>query len=129
MARDAHHAGLPIDFDTERLISKLEAVRVEDSVLSHRLAELKERVAKADGGRYQEIGISAGGTGAFEQMLRISRAANVPTQFSHDTCLSSCTLGPFDDIRLDCVAEWAMPNIMYKSNQQMDCCGKIGVVA
>lgn len=69
MARDAYHAGLPIDFDTERLISKLESIRIEDQVLSRRLSELKERTKKADGGRYQEIGISAGGTGAFEQML------------------------------------------------------------
>lgn len=69
MARDAYHAGLPIDFDTERLISKLEAVRVEDAVLSQRLSDLKDRISATPGKRYQEIGISAGGTGAFEQML------------------------------------------------------------
>ena len=69
MARDAHHAGLPIDFDTERLISKLEALRVEENVLSPRLHDLKDRVRSSKDKRYQEIGISAGGTGAFEQML------------------------------------------------------------
>lgn len=69
MARDAHHAGLPIDFDTERLISKLEALRVEEGVLSPRLHDLKERIRTYPDKRYQEIGISAGGTGAFEQML------------------------------------------------------------
>ena len=44
MARDAHHAGLPIDFDTERLISKLEALRVEENVLSPRLHDRKEQI-------------------------------------------------------------------------------------
>lgn len=69
MARDAHHAGLPIDFDSIRLISKLEAVRVEAGVLSTRLNHLHHRVEAYPGKRYEEIGISAGGTGAFEQML------------------------------------------------------------
>lgn len=68
MARDAYHAGLPIDFDTERLISKLEAVRVDKNTVSHRLSSLGERIDQ-QGGSYQDIGISAGGTGAFEQML------------------------------------------------------------
>jgi len=69
MARDAHHAGLPIDFDSQRLISKLEALRVEESVLSSRLSNLRERLKTCDGQRYEEIGISFGGTGALEQML------------------------------------------------------------
>lgn len=69
MARDAHHAGLPINFDTERLISKVEALRIEERVLSPRLAGLRERLKSVESGRYFEVGISAGGTGAFEQML------------------------------------------------------------
>jgi hypothetical protein len=68
MARDAYHAGLPIDFDTERLISKLEAVRVDKTTVSRRLRHLSDRIDES-GGRYEEIGISAGGTGALEQML------------------------------------------------------------
>ena len=69
MARDAHHAGLPIDFDTERLITKMELLTVEEGVLSRRLYGLIERVKEYSPPRYTEIGISYGGTGAFEQML------------------------------------------------------------
>ena len=69
MARDAHHAGLPIEFDTDRLITKMEFLTVEQSVLSKRLYGLVDRVKKYDPQRYTEIGISYGGTGAFEQML------------------------------------------------------------
>jgi HD superfamily phosphohydrolase len=69
MARDAHYAGLPIEFDTARLITKMEFITVEQSVLSKRLYGLIDRVKKYDPPRYTEIGISYGGTGAFEQML------------------------------------------------------------
>lgn len=69
MARDALHAGLPINFDTQRLIGKLEIVQVEEQVLSPRLRYLKERLQQAKNQRYFEIGIAAGGTGALEQML------------------------------------------------------------
>lgn len=69
MARDALHAGLPINFDTQRLIGKLEMVLVEEQVLSPRLRYLKERLQQAKSQRYFEIGIAAGGTGALEQML------------------------------------------------------------
>jgi HD superfamily phosphohydrolase len=67
MARDAHHAGLPIDFDSERLITKLELLYVDEPALSERLYKLKQRIK--DHGTYYEVGIAAGGTGAFEQML------------------------------------------------------------
>jgi HD superfamily phosphohydrolase len=69
MARDAHHAGLPIDFDTDRLITKMELLTVEENALSRRLHGLIERVRKPRPPSYVEIGISYGGTGAFEQML------------------------------------------------------------
>lgn len=70
MARDAHHAGLPIDFDTHRLINKLEFLTVEESSLLPRLQiALRDRVRNAPSKRYTDIGISYGGTGAFEQML------------------------------------------------------------
>lgn len=70
MARDAHHAGLPIDFDTKRLISKLEFLTVDEPSLLSRLRNaLRNRVRDAKNRRYFDIGISYGGTGAFEQML------------------------------------------------------------
>lgn len=70
MARDAYHAGLPIDFDTHRLINKLEFLTVEESALLPRLKlSLLDRVRASPHQRYADIGISYGGTGAFEQML------------------------------------------------------------
>ena len=57
MARDAHYAGLPIEFDTDRLITKLEFITVEEDALSKRLYGLIERVRKNTPPRYTEIGI------------------------------------------------------------------------
>ena len=69
MARDAHHAGLPINFDTHRLVSKLEIVEVEERLISPRLQMLSKTIQEFDARRYYEVGIAAGGTGALEQML------------------------------------------------------------
>ncbi len=71
MMRDAHHAGLPIDFDTPRLISKIERFRVLSTLVSKSLSvALKERFEKCSNvGGFNAIGLSASGTGAFEQML------------------------------------------------------------
>lgn len=67
LARDSHHAGLEISFDTSRLLSRLEVLhitgdRVED-------ADIKERVKRQPNGILHQIGIAASGFGSFEQML------------------------------------------------------------
>jgi hypothetical protein len=62
MARDAHYAGLPIEFDTDRLITKLELLLIEEDALSRRLHGLVSRVRSSQPPRYHEIGISHGGT-------------------------------------------------------------------
>lgn len=67
MARDSHHAGLPISLDINRLISKLEVVTITpDNALN---PALRER-AKADPrGRFYELGISLSGVSSYEQMI------------------------------------------------------------
>ena len=69
MARDAHHAGLPIDFDSERLISKLESAVVSRETVAPRLRELAARAEVYPTRRYSDVAIAAAGVGAFEQML------------------------------------------------------------
>jgi HD superfamily phosphohydrolase len=69
MARDAHHAGLPIDFDSERLISKLEIAVVSRETLAPRLGDLARRADEYKHRRYNDVAIAAAGIGAFEQML------------------------------------------------------------
>ncbi len=67
MARDSHHAGLPIGLDLHRLISKLEVVTVTPDTTSN-----KEMIARARAStnlRFHEIGISLSGLGAYEQMI------------------------------------------------------------
>jgi HD superfamily phosphohydrolase len=69
LMRDAHHSGLRIGFDTERLLSKLEILQVRDGNLESADAALRARIAKADHNVFHQIGIAASGYGSFEQML------------------------------------------------------------
>lgn len=73
MARDAHHSGMPIAFDTERLLRKLEIVRCDASNLPPEQKSNKEFADGCDDGCYFDVAISASGVGALEQML-IGRA-------------------------------------------------------
>lgn len=67
MARDSHHAGLPLGLDLHRLISKLEVVTITPETAPSR--EQRERASAAATKRFHEVGISLSGLGAFEQML------------------------------------------------------------
>lgn len=67
MARDSHHAGLPIGLDLHRLISKLEVVTVTPNVTSN--PEMKRRAENSPNQKYHDIGISLSGLGAYEQMI------------------------------------------------------------
>ncbi|MFN0197872.1 MAG: HD domain-containing protein [Planctomycetaceae bacterium] len=67
MARDSHHAGLPIGLDLHRLISKLEVVTVTAETTAN--PEMQERARQSPHQRYHEIGISLSGLGAYEQMV------------------------------------------------------------
>ena len=67
MARDSHHAGLPIGLDLHRLISKLEVVTVTPETTSN--PEMRKRARASKNQRYHEIGISLSGLGAYEQMI------------------------------------------------------------
>lgn len=67
MARDSHHAGLPIGLDLHRLISKLEVVTVTPENASN--PEMRSRAESSTHQRFHEIGISLSGLGAYEQMV------------------------------------------------------------
>ena len=69
MARDAHHAGLPINFDSERLIIKLEIAVVSRQTVAPRLRDLADRADTYHLRQYNDVAIAAAGVGAFEQML------------------------------------------------------------
>lgn len=69
LARDAHHAGLEIGFDTARLLSRLEVLRVREDKLASGAVELRSRAANSTDQMFYQIGISAAGFGSFEQML------------------------------------------------------------
>jgi HD superfamily phosphohydrolase len=69
LARDAHHAGLEIGFDTDRLLAKLEILRVTSDNVDSSAKELRERAARSGSGAFHQIGIAASGFGSFEQML------------------------------------------------------------
>lgn len=69
MARDSHHAGLPIGLDTERLISKLEIITVTPENAPEREHELRDRAANAPNRRLYDTGIALSGTGAYEQLI------------------------------------------------------------
>lgn len=67
LARDSYHAGLEIGFDTSRLLSRLEVLRVTADKAEE--AAIRERVARQESGVFYQIGIAASGFGSFEQML------------------------------------------------------------
>lgn len=67
MARDSHHAGLPIGLDLHRLISKLEVVTVTPENATN--PEMRHRAEQSPHQRFHEIGISLSGLGAYEQMI------------------------------------------------------------
>ena len=69
LARDAHHAGLEIGFDTDRLLGKLEVLRITPDNVDASAAELRERAAQSTEKVWYQIGIAASGFGSFEQML------------------------------------------------------------
>ena len=67
MARDSHHAGLPVGLDLKRLISKLEVVTITpDNAIN---PELRKRASESPNNRILDIGISLAGLGAYEQMI------------------------------------------------------------
>jgi HD superfamily phosphohydrolase len=69
LPRDAHHAGLDIGFDTDRLLSRLEVLYVRDDNLDASATELRARAARSPDKAFHQIGIAASGFGSFEQML------------------------------------------------------------
>jgi HD superfamily phosphohydrolase len=69
LARDAHHSGLEIGFDTDRLLAKLEVLRVRPDNIDASAAELRDRAARSPDNAYHQIGIAASEFGSFEQML------------------------------------------------------------
>jgi hypothetical protein len=70
MARDSHHAGLPVGIDVKRLISKLQVVTVTPQNAPNE--SLRTRARTMPNERFHELGISVAGLGAYEQMV-ISR--------------------------------------------------------
>ncbi|MCW2413452.1 MULTISPECIES: HD domain-containing protein [unclassified Sphingobium] len=69
LQRDAHHSGLEIGFDTERLLSKLEILQIRDSNLESADLAMRQRIAAARNNVVHQVGIAASGYGSFEQML------------------------------------------------------------
>lgn len=69
LQRDAHHAGLEIGFDTSRLMSKLELLRVREDNIEASIADVRARIVNSPDQTLLQIGIAASGFGSFEQML------------------------------------------------------------
>lgn len=69
LSRDAHHSGLEIGFDTDRLLSKLEILRVTEANVDGTAPELRVRAAQSPDQLFLQLGIAAAGFGSFEQML------------------------------------------------------------
>ena len=67
IARDCHHAGLPLGIDLTRLISKLEVVIVTPENAPNR--ELRERAEQSETRRFYDMGISQAGLGSYEQLI------------------------------------------------------------
>ena len=67
IARDCHHAGLPLGIDLTRLISKLEVVVVTPENAPNQ--ELRERAQQSPTGRFYDMGISQAGLGSYEQLI------------------------------------------------------------
>jgi len=75
MARDAHHTGMPIAFDTDRLIRKLEVVQCTPANIPSGSSHQRnvEFARQSANDRYSDIAVVSSGVGALEQML-IGRA-------------------------------------------------------
>lgn len=69
LRRDAHHAGLNIGFDTDRLLSRLEILQIRDNKTPSADNALRERIARKAPDPLLQVGIAASGFGSFEQML------------------------------------------------------------
>ncbi len=69
LARDAHHSGLKIGFDTDRLLSRLELLQVRDDNTPNSDDDLRQRIADRKPDHVPQIGIASSGFGSFEQML------------------------------------------------------------
>jgi HD superfamily phosphohydrolase len=69
LSRDAHHAGLEIGFDTNRLLARLEVLRVRVDNIDASAEELRDRAANSPEQTFNQLGIAASGFGSFEQML------------------------------------------------------------
>lgn len=69
LARDAHHSGLEIGFDTSRLLARLEILIVQEKNLDASAIDLRTRAVKSPGNYFLQLGIAASGFGSFEQML------------------------------------------------------------
>lgn len=69
MARDAHHSGMPIAFDTNRLMSRIDYIRCDMDTLPENDEGNRAFAKQCDDDRYYDIGIKASGVGALEQML------------------------------------------------------------
>jgi len=69
LSRDAHHAGLEIGFDTQRMLARLEVLRITEQFLDDSELALREKAATTKDGILYQIGIAASGFGSFEQML------------------------------------------------------------
>lgn len=69
LSRDAHHAGLPMGFDTARLLSRMEVLELRDDNTPGADDATRVRIANAKGNPVYQIGIAASGFGSFEQML------------------------------------------------------------
>jgi HD superfamily phosphohydrolase len=67
LARDSYHAGLEISFDTSRLLSRLEVLRITKDWVED--VDIQERISRQPNGVLHQIGIAASGFGSFEQML------------------------------------------------------------
>ncbi len=69
LSRDAHHSGLEIGFDTDRLLSRLEILHVRESNVDTSENELRTRALRSPNQTFHQLGIAASGFGSFEQML------------------------------------------------------------
>ena len=67
IARDCHHAGLPLGIDLTRLISKLEVVVVTPENAPNQ--ELRDRARQTPSNRFYDMGISQAGLGSYEQLI------------------------------------------------------------
>lgn len=69
LSRDAHHAGLPMSFDTSRLLSRMEVLELREDNTPGADEATRVRISEAAPNPVYQIGIAASGFGSFEQML------------------------------------------------------------